>query len=110
VDVLARRLNPALALENLEEIEHCLRAMSALPRREAEVSARILYGLSTPGIALDLAVGEESVKTYRKRTYLRLQIGSERELLHWYLRLWAQWRNQGCGFIPKRYNKLHLKR
>jgi DNA-binding CsgD family transcriptional regulator len=63
-----------------------------LPRREAEVCARILYGMSSVGIALDLSVSEETVKTYRKRAYQRLNIGSERELLTWYLARWSRWR------------------
>lgn len=94
-EIVARRPNPALALASLEEIEGCVHEMAELPRREGEVCSRILYGMSTTGIALDLAVGEESVKTYRKRAYQRLRIGSERELLGWYLALWSEWR---CHF------------
>ena len=86
------RPNVAQALTALDEIENCIVATSALPRREAEVSARILYGLSSVGIALDLSVSEETVKTYRKRAYQRLAIGSERELLTWYLARWSRWR------------------
>jgi DNA-binding CsgD family transcriptional regulator len=55
------------------------------------VCARVLYGLSSTAIALDLDVGEETVKTYRKRAYQRLAIGSERELLNWYLAQWSRW-------------------
>lgn len=80
------------ALTALREIEDCVAAMSELPRREAEVCARILYGLSSVGIALDLSVSEETVKTYRKRAYQRLAIGSERELLTWYLARWSHWK------------------
>ena len=92
VDIHQTRPNVAQALTALEEIESCIVATSALPRREAEVSARILYGLSSVGIALDLSVSEETVKTYRKRAYQRLAIGSERELLTWYLARWSRWR------------------
>jgi len=91
-DMREARPNVAQALTALAEIEHCIVATSDLPRREAEVSARILYGLSSVGIALDLSVSEETVKTYRKRAYHRLAIGSERELLTWYLARWSQWR------------------
>lgn len=91
-DVRQTRPNVAQALTELDEIETCIVATSALPRREAEVSARILYGLSSVGIALDLSVSEETVKTYRKRAYQRLSIGSERELLTWYLACWSRWR------------------
>jgi DNA-binding NarL/FixJ family response regulator len=91
-DVRQSRPNVAQALTELPEIEACIVATSNLPRREAEVSARILYGLSSIGIALDLSVSEETVKTYRKRAYQRLGIGSERELLTWYLARWSLWR------------------
>ena len=90
-DVCQSRPNVALALTALPEIENCIVATSDLPRREAEVCARILYGLSSIGIALDLTVSEETVKTYRKRAYQRLSIGSERELLTWYLARWGRW-------------------
>lgn len=90
-DVCQSRPNVAQALTSLPEIESCIVATSPLPRREAEVCARILYGLSSVGIALDLTVSEETVKTYRKRAYQRLVIGSERELLTWYLARWSRW-------------------
>jgi len=77
------------ALRSLDRIESCIGAGTPLPRREAEVCARILFGLSSAGIALDLRVSEETVKTYRKRAYQRLAIGSERELLNWYLARWG---------------------
>lgn len=82
---------PALtpALSSLDDIESCLTTGTDLSRREAEVCARILYGLSSCGIAVDLGIGKESVMTYRKRAYSRLGIGSQRELLMWYLGLWS---------------------
>jgi len=91
-DIRQTRPNVAKALTELDEIESCIVATSALPRREAEVTSRILYGMSSVGIALDLSVSEETVKTYRKRAYQRLAIGSERELLTWYLARWSRWR------------------
>lgn len=90
------RPNVAQSLTALPEIEACIVAMSDLPRREAEVCARILYGLSSVGISLDLSVSEETVKTYRKRAYQRLSIGSERELLTWYLARWNHWSVERC--------------
>lgn len=93
-DVCQRRPDVADALTRLPDIGMCIVATSDLPRREAEVCARILYGLSSVGIALDLCVSEETVKTYRKRAYQRLNIGSERELLTWYLARWGRWSNQ----------------
>lgn len=101
-DIRETRPNVAQALTALEEIETCIVATSALPRREAEVSARILYGLSSVGIALDLSVSEETVKTYRKRAYQRLAIGSERELLTWYLARWSRWRGLCFELAPAR--------
>lgn len=79
-------------ISSLPNIEACMSALSKLTRREVEVCARILYGLSTVGIALDLGIGAETVKTFRKLAYRRLNIGSERELLTWYLGLQACWR------------------
>jgi DNA-binding NarL/FixJ family response regulator len=73
----------------LGDIEECITGTMLLPRREAQVCSRILYGLSSAGIALHLDVSEQTVKTYRKRAYERLGIGSERELLTWYLRRWS---------------------
>jgi DNA-binding NarL/FixJ family response regulator len=92
VSVLAHRFNVKLALTDLSEIEECLVVRSDLRRREVEVCARIILGLSATGISLDLGVGEETVKTYRKRAYVRLNIGCERELLHWYVSQWSAWR------------------
>jgi DNA-binding NarL/FixJ family response regulator len=77
-DVIVNRPDLALALASLRDIEQCATSQTSLPRREIEVCARILYGMSSIGIALDLGIGEESVKTYRKRIYERLHIGSER--------------------------------
>ena len=77
------------ALRCLSHIEQCLSgAGTPLSQREEQVCARILYGMSTAGVAIDLGVGEETVMTYRKRAYQRLEIGSQRELLLWYLDLW----------------------
>jgi DNA-binding CsgD family transcriptional regulator len=81
-------------ITQLPRIEACLADASPLTRREAEVCARILYGLSTTGIALDLGIGIETVKTFRKLAYRRLGIGSERELLTWYLGLQQRWQGR----------------
>lgn len=83
-------------LTRLPEIERCIAlAPEALPPRETAVCARYLYGQSTGGIAADLAIGAETVVTYRKRLYDRLGIGSHRELLLWYLDLYGSLRSQG---------------
>jgi len=82
-----------MALTSLDDIERTVMAApEALPRREIEVCARIVYGQTTTGIALTLGIGEESVMTYRRRAYQRLNIGSQRELLMWYLALWTSLR------------------
>ena len=88
-DVIFHSPNLALALTSLTAVERCIMTKATLPRRETEVCARVLYGLSTIGVALDLGISQESVKTYRKRAYERLRIGSERELLKWYLAMWG---------------------
>jgi DNA-binding CsgD family transcriptional regulator len=98
-DVMLGRPNLADALTSLVDIESCLVAETDLPRRELEVCSRVLYGLSTAGVALDLGIGEESVKTYRKRAYQRLEIGSERELLTWYLHRWSEWRSHAAPVV-----------
>lgn len=89
LDLTLRRPNLTPALSLLENIETCILSSKHLSRREGEVCARILYGLSSIGIALDLGIGKESVMTYRKRAYQRLGIGCRRELLMWYLALWS---------------------
>lgn len=77
-------------ISSLANIEACIEGDSRLTRREGQVCARILYGLTTTGIALDLGISNETVKTLRKLAYRRLHIGSERELLQWYFVLWER--------------------
>jgi len=88
-ELVERRPNLPPALSSLPEIQDCILAATDLSRREAEVCARALYGMTSIGIALDLGIGKESVMTYRKRAYQRLGIGSQRELLMRYLALWS---------------------
>lgn len=79
-----------LALTSLEEIESCIsQAQEKFPRRENQVCARIIYGMSSTGIALELGISEETVMTYRKRIYGRLNIATQRELLLWYVAQWT---------------------
>lgn len=80
----------SIALSSLPEIERAIAAAPEhMPRREAEVCARILYGISSIGMSCDLGIGEETITTYRKRAYQRLGIATQRELLIWYLRNWS---------------------
>lgn len=51
-----------------------------LTRRELDVLVRILLGMTTEGIALDLRISVNTVLTYRKRAYQRLGISSQSEL------------------------------
>ncbi|MGE4322172.1 MAG: LuxR C-terminal-related transcriptional regulator [Sphingobium sp.] len=77
------------ALTSMEEIDACIRlSPEPLSRRERDVCARILFGMSTAGIALDLSISEQTVITHRKRAYQRLSIASQRELLLWYADRW----------------------
>lgn len=106
-EMAASRSRFSLALTSLTEIENTMNhAQVQLPKREAQVCARIVFGISTAGIALDLGVGEETVMTYRKRAYQRLSIGSQRELLLWYVDQWSA--NAGRG--PKLWKLEHAAR
>ncbi|WP_313807264.1 helix-turn-helix transcriptional regulator [Sphingobium sp.] len=89
-DLLSQTARISGILNRLPEIARTIEsAREALPKREAQVASRILYGLTTEGIALDLDIGRETVMTYRKRVYDRLCISSNRELIIWYLSLIA---------------------
>jgi DNA-binding CsgD family transcriptional regulator len=90
-DIVAQQEQMASAISSLDQIDRYIaNAPEQLSPREAQVCARILYGQTTTGIALDLGIGTESVMTYRKRAYRRLEIASHRELLCWYLSLRAR--------------------
>lgn len=82
---LLQRSARSWRLDEIEQLIH--QEPSTLSLRERSVCARIIYGMSSTGIALDLGIGEESVKTYRKRAYLRLGIGSAFELNKWFTAL-----------------------
>lgn len=51
-----------------------------LTRRELDVLARALLGMTSEGIALDLGIRVNSVLTYRKRAYGRLKVTGQAEL------------------------------
>jgi DNA-binding CsgD family transcriptional regulator len=77
------------AITSLQQIEKCLAlASEKLPRREAQVAARMLYGLTAAGIASEFKIGCETVIGYRKSLYKRLEVNGFRELLLWYLKLY----------------------
>lgn len=76
----------ALLSGDVPHLEDKLRRyMPSLSRSETRVCARILRGMSTPGIALDLNVQVDSVATYRKRAYRRLGIGTRLELIRLFI-------------------------
>lgn len=103
--LVRQRSELTLALTSLPDIEQCIAsAPEELPRREAQVCALILYGVSSTGIALELGIGEETVMTYRKRAYQRLGIGSQRELLLWYI---AQWSDARTAMYSASSARLH---
>ncbi|MCA0367423.1 MAG: helix-turn-helix transcriptional regulator [Proteobacteria bacterium] len=93
VALLDSRADLSLALTSIDHIEATFcTASTKLPRREAEVCARTVLGVSTAGISAELGIGEETVMTYRKRAYQRLGIASQRELLLWYVAEWGSCR------------------
>ena len=89
-NLITRQGDLSFALSSLDVIAECMAgAPENLPRREVEVCARILFGMTSFGIGVDLDIGEETVKTYRKRAYQRLDIATQRDLLMWYVRRWG---------------------
>jgi DNA-binding CsgD family transcriptional regulator len=75
-------------LESLSGIETALgKARSGLSRREIQVCGRIIFGLSTLGISVDLGIGTATVVTHRRRAYHHLGIATRHELLRWYFRI-----------------------
>lgn len=70
-----------------EVLERIAQSGCNLARREIEVGAGILMGVTSLGIALRLGIGEQTVLTYRKRLYQRLGISTQRELMLWFMSL-----------------------
>lgn len=81
-----RLADTSRAFESAAAIEQRLERNGAiLTQRQRQVSARILLGMSTEGIALDLGIGIETVVTHRKQAYQRLGVGNHFDLTRWYL-------------------------
>ncbi|AEG48144.1 regulatory protein LuxR [Sphingobium chlorophenolicum L-1] len=75
-----------VGLSLTQRLEHRLaRAYPALTRREREVCARSLTGMTAEATALDLGIAETSVLTYRRRAYERYSISSAGQLLEYLL-------------------------
>ncbi len=90
------KVNASLALTSLNDIEECIADQAPdMPRREAQICSRAIYGVTSLGMALELDISQETVMTYRKRAYARLGIATLRELLLWYLDIWSSWPGRG---------------
>jgi len=81
VAMMGMRLRSRDRGERIEALATRLHAVgSTLTQRERAVLARVLAGMTSEGIALDLGIGLASVLTYRKRAYARLGVTSQAEL------------------------------
>lgn len=66
---------------SLEALKHRVRNLNdKLSQREIDVCARMLYGQSIEGTAIDLEISHTSVVTYRRRAYAKLGISCHNEL------------------------------
>lgn len=61
-------------------LEERIGQMLCLTDREREVCRRIVRGLTTEGISLELGIAKTSVATYRQRAYQKLGIATRHEL------------------------------
>jgi len=93
--LLASRRDPLSAFQSCGEIERCLAHTTALTLRERQVCALQLLGANGSKIGAELGIAAESVKSYRKRAYLRLGVSCERELVLRFLSLRAAWQGRG---------------
>lgn len=81
VAMVGMRLRSRARADRIEAAAARLAALSAaLTRRERDVLARALVGMTSEGIALDLGIGLTSVLTYRRRGYARVGVTSHAEL------------------------------
>ncbi len=78
-DAQGHGVEPAITVSNFQE--RLKDAGPKLSKRELEVTALIAKGLSSHGIALELGVSINTVLTYRKRAYTRLNISTQNELM-----------------------------
>ena len=70
-----------------ELADHLAGLLSArLTRREVAVVVRVLKGMRTEGIAIDMGLKPASVITFRKRAYAKLGIATQAELFAYCLR------------------------
>lgn len=89
--LLLERQQFSQALTSLRIIERCLSlSRESFPKREGQVAARILYGLSTEEIGLDLGISADTVVCYRRRFYQRFGIACFRDIVIWYMELYGR--------------------
>lgn len=85
VALVLRHGRSAAPAANADSLAFYVRAVAAqvpsLSRREIEVCAGIVLGMTSEGIASTLGVSLNTVRTYRKRAYARLCISSQNELM-----------------------------
>lgn len=77
----AGTLMPAVSLQ--ARIER----LAKLTPREHDVFRRLISGLSADAIALDLEVSVNTVRTFRKKIYRKLEVTSRFDLIHKYVHL-----------------------
>ncbi len=81
VEIVGVQLRSRDRADRVEALSARLHAVcGTLTPRERAVLARVLLGMTSQGIALDLCIGMASVLTYRKRGYARLGVTSQAEL------------------------------
>lgn len=81
VTTLGMQLRSRDRSDRIDAFSARLHAMNGgLTRREREVLARAMLGMTSQGIALDLGVSLSTVLTYRKRAYARLGVSGQAEL------------------------------
>ena len=79
---------------SLDLLQHLLVTIApSLSRRETEVCARALQGMTGEGTALDLRISDATVATLRRRAYAKLHISNLNELFALCLSAAAQRRN-----------------
>ena len=75
-------LGDELAVPAVQRVERRLkRTFPALTRREIEVCARTMIGMTAEAISLDLGIGETTTLTYRRRAYERYKLSSASEMV-----------------------------
>ncbi|NPT56952.1 helix-turn-helix transcriptional regulator [Paraburkholderia elongata] len=96
-------LKLARTLPSLTRMADILQGSENVPplsSREAAVCARIVTGYSNEAIALDLGLSFHSIRTYRRRAYVKLNVTSQNELFALILK------GGGQGAAPRQNQQL----